>query len=416
VDDHDVYVYRNVPNTNHLAAPDRVVTSDEGIDIQNAMEVREHDHGRDVQHVLGILTEVRDELDNLGEEDPADKKDKRELARVHVTVREATGEEEPQRAVNEKGRRLELANVNGIETPDVRVVPVSSRLHDTEVATPVATGPAHALVDEHLGAGLKGSQDPGLRVELKSDLEVVVVDPSGKVLVVVMVGSIHKPVVEGVILDERGTVEAGTARESRDGTVNEVGGASVEVTALKVADAQEVDEARDTKPGCVTLNTLRRATSTNKRVLKAREHDVDKLAVGPENVVVSKGDNLTSNSLLKGCNHLGALVEDVNTNDSDIEMLLDVQDLRVDLSDGSFNLADSVVSGDNNDLLGLSGMDALQAAHDLSRVLEDSGNDNTAVDGIECLCAINIMALEIDKGKNVDNEARVAEDTKQEEC
>lgn len=156
------------------------------------MEVAEGNHCRDELDVLRELTEVRDDLDNLGEENPGDKGNESSVASVAVVGRHTVVEESQETAVDEEGRSLELTNVDGVERPDVSVVPVSCSLHDTEVTSPVTTSPAHALVQEHLRLSLEGGHDAGVGVELKSDLEALVINPSSEVLVVIMVGSVEE--------------------------------------------------------------------------------------------------------------------------------------------------------------------------------------------------------------------------------
>ena len=89
-----------------------------------------------VYHVLGELEEVGDHLDNLGEEDPASKKTKRIGAVESVVVRHTEVEKREKETVSEECRSLELADVDGIETPRVGVVPVSGSLHNAEITSP----------------------------------------------------------------------------------------------------------------------------------------------------------------------------------------------------------------------------------------------------------------------------------------
>lgn len=77
-----------------------------------------------------------DDLDNLGEEDPATKETKRIGAVESVVVRHTKVEKREKETVSEECRSLELADVDGVEAPWVSVVPVSGSLHDTEVTSP----------------------------------------------------------------------------------------------------------------------------------------------------------------------------------------------------------------------------------------------------------------------------------------
>jgi hypothetical protein len=97
---------------------------------------------------------------------------------------------------------LELADVDGVKTPHVSVVPVSRSFHDTEITTPVTASPAHTLVEEHHGGSLQSGVDTSARREVQSNLEALVIDPSCQVLVIIVVQSVHEVRVEGVVLDE----------------------------------------------------------------------------------------------------------------------------------------------------------------------------------------------------------------------
>jgi len=186
----------------HLTTPALVFSSDKSVHVHYTVPICEQYHSGNEHHVLGELEEVGNNLDNLGEEDPASKETKRIGAVESVVVRQAEVEEGEKRTVNKEGRSLELADVDGVETPWVGVVPVSGSLHNTEIATPVTTSPTHTLTDEFVRSCLQSGHNTGLWREVQSDLEALVIDPSCEVLVIIVVEGVHEVVVELVVLNE----------------------------------------------------------------------------------------------------------------------------------------------------------------------------------------------------------------------
>jgi len=130
------------------------------------MVVREQDHEGNPEDVALVSDEVRNELDGLGEDKPDQPDDEDELEGVHIVVGDDLVEDRGEDAIPEEGGSLPLGNVDRIETPKVAPVPVIGGGHDSEVTSPVSSGPAEALIKKAVAVDLESGLDASTGVKL----------------------------------------------------------------------------------------------------------------------------------------------------------------------------------------------------------------------------------------------------------
>lgn len=131
-----------------LATPRSLCQSAQGVDVEQGVEVAENDQEGNVNHVHRVAPEVRDQTDNLREEDPDEEQNPAQRLRLRRAWSQNLRQEPGETDVDEEGRVLEHREVDDIETPGVLAgAPVSLIAHDREVAAEASAGPSQALVD-----------------------------------------------------------------------------------------------------------------------------------------------------------------------------------------------------------------------------------------------------------------------------
>lgn len=222
-----------------LCAPRADVQGDQAVDVDQPVEVAEADHGEDPAEVEWVAAEVRNNLDDLGEEDPGTKV--AESIGLGLSASHGLVQAVKEESINNKSRALELSNVDEVQADDMAVPPVISGRHDQVVTRPMAASPAGSLVEEAGPVILKGGYDEGLGVALESNIPSLVEGPAGEVLVISV--RCHEVVVELVVLDDGSAVKASSTREGGNSAVKVVGGHGVEVSTLQIANSEKVDQA-----------------------------------------------------------------------------------------------------------------------------------------------------------------------------
>jgi hypothetical protein len=113
---------------------------------------------------------------------------------------------------------------------------------------------------------------------------------------------------------------------------------------------------------------------------------------------------------------LSSLVELGNSNNlNHVELLIISFSSSRDFRASSINLRNKLVLSDNDNLKRVADTNALEASHDLVLVSEDSRNDNGNISRLESRVLLDGVTLEVGESDDVDDQAEVAEHTKQEE-
>jgi len=131
-----------------LATPRSLCQCAQGVYVQQGVEVAESDEHRNVHHVHRVAAEVRDQPDDLREENPDEEQSPAQRLRPRRAWSQNLGQEPGETDVDEERRVLEHREVYDVASPSVLAgAPVGLVAHDREVAAEASAGPSQALVD-----------------------------------------------------------------------------------------------------------------------------------------------------------------------------------------------------------------------------------------------------------------------------
>lgn len=200
-------------------APNSLVGREKSVDIDEAVNVAEEDTHRNENDILGIVSQMRDDLDNLGEANPGSKDTVGTSLSRGISVLDGAAQKQDKETVDQESRGLELRDVGGVQGPGVSLVPVRFLGHDNKVTAPVTASPAETLVDKAKSL-FEGGLNGALFVKVERDVPAAGVDESSQGLVVVdcklatKEGVITEVVVELLVLEDRSANSLGTPGKS----------------------------------------------------------------------------------------------------------------------------------------------------------------------------------------------------------
>lgn len=281
-----------------------------------------------------------------------------------------------------------------------------SLAHQTgPVAAPVAARPAGALVEE-LGAVFQRRLDLALAVVLDPRLPLVADEPSRDKVVVVGVEDPASPlfvleaVQEVVRLQNLRSIGARATRHARSAAVHVVRSRDLKVASLNVGGAEPIPEAIGQRGVPFTTDSLVGADATHLGVLKGSK-DPRHQSRGPGDIVVGH-DGDGSLDVRQSLADLEALVGNGGIEDADGRVAESSNELVEVLS--------LVVRGDEDELRGLAGEDALERrAQFLKHIMNGRNNNGDVLVGKGRLLG-NWLGSVDPVANTVDDEAKVAMD------
>lgn len=286
------------------------------------MEISIHNRQGEVDHVRRVASEQPNELDSFRES-----KHEGELCPeciltvLHVPVGGSPPARSQQERVNGKGERGKSCKVQGVGAPGLLPPDVSLANKTSPVASPVASGPAGALVQK-LEAVFQRSLQLALSLVLDPRLPLVIDQPARNKIVVVGVKNPFAPlfileaVEELVALENLSPVRAGPAGHARRATINVVGCRDLKVTALNVRSAKPVPAA--SSQWCVpfTAHSLTGSNSSHASVFERRQNPRHESG-WPGNVVIGHDGNGSRDSG-QGFTDLKPLIRDWRLHNTDV--------------------------------------------------------------------------------------------------
>lgn len=189
-----------------------------------------------------------------------------------------------------------MADQQGVHGPRLTCVdrPVcDQRAH---VASESGTSPSKALLQKfRILADV--AEDHGLVGHLELDFPALSDEGAGQVVIVIGVEGTEETEEEVLVqvsgqevwvLEDLSAVETGAARDDGDAAVEGVGGRVLEVVALEVQGAQDVEEALPHASARVADDALLRAHATDAGVLEGSYGVAEEGRRGPDDVVVAE--------------------------------------------------------------------------------------------------------------------------------
>jgi hypothetical protein len=244
------------------------------------------------------------------------------------------------------------------------------------VAPPVAARPPRAL-EQELGVVLERRLDLTLAVVLDPRLPPVRDQPPGDEVVVIRVQLELAPALRLEAVQEQGALEdlgsegAGPARHARGAAINAVGGRDLEVPPLDVGRAQPVVDAGRHGSRPDALDPLTGTNPPDPRILERGQEPGQDRARPRDIVVGHDGDGGLDPG--DGLAHLDALIRDGGVEDADVG--------RLERLDKREELLILVRGGDEEELIGVTGEDALQSLPQLLEMIVDGGDDDRHILG-----------------------------------
>lgn len=244
------------------------------------------------------------------------------------------------------------------------------------VAPPVAARPPRAL-EQELGVVLERRLDLTLAVVLDPRLPPVRDQPAGDEVVVVRVQLELAPALRLEAVQEQGALQdlrsegAGPARHARGAAINPVSGRDLEVASLDVGRAQPIVDPCRNRPGPDSLDALTGTNTPYSRILERGQEPGQDRAWPRDIVVRHDGDGGLDAG--DGLADLDALIRDGGVEDADVG--------RLERLDKREELLIFVRGRDEEELIGVTGEDALQSLPQLLEVIVDGGDDDRHILG-----------------------------------
>lgn len=277
-----------------------------------------------------------------------------------------------------------------------------------EVAAPVATSPAKALLQE-LRIVLQSCLDLAFRVILHVYLVLVVDEPASDEIVIVSVELILiKPplfVGESVrkvdVLENAGTVGTGATRNAGHATVHVAGSSTVEVTAFEV---EGTEETIDTLAESWVLSPAKTLACNDAAIdlgLERRQDPLQQLD-GPVDIIISKDDDLGPN-FWNGTSHLASLVGLLDGHASHATLLACGH-----LGNRLLSFAQIIIDRNENEFIGFVEQDRLDSADQFFALTFESRKDHGHILVGQGGVLRNRNGLEGPERPEVDDEAEIS--------
>lgn len=256
------------------------------------------------------------------------------------------------------------------------------------VAPPVASRPSGALVEE-LHAVLQSRLKLTFSLILDPGFPLVTDEPSCDKVVVVGIENVVPPlfplkaVKELCTLQNLRAVGAGASRHARRAAIDVVGGGDLKVAALNVSGTQPVEDARLQVGVPLPANSLACSHATNLGVLK-RSQDPRHQGLWPFNVVICH-DGDGGPDVRQCSTHLHAFVCNVSEENTDPWVVQRVCELFQVIVFGG--------GGDKDELVWLTGQNALERGAKFFHAVVYRGNHNSHIIGSECWFLWNGLGL-----------------------
>lgn len=221
--------------------------------------------------------------------------------------------EVPQREIAKEGRWRKCCKMDCIRAPWLFVPDPSLSTQAGKIAAPVASGPPQALLQE-LGIVFKSCLNLTVWMILHVNVPIMIDQPSCNEVVIVSVELVlTKPPLliceatcEGRVLDDFGSIRAGTSGEAWNASIDVTRCRTVEVSTFEVQSPKEVVDALREVGVLCTSESLTCHHTTETVILHGSQEIVESLA-GPVDIVICE-DSDKSGHFGDCSSHLASLV------------------------------------------------------------------------------------------------------------